>query len=104
MAKQCTDSKESHTFLAYIIIHQNTFFASVFLFFNNNVNFPLKIYEKNGMIIQKVRDFMYVERLKKLISVIPANATLILSPENLYYFSGFTGGEGMLYIDKNRLL
>lgn len=56
------------------------------------------------MIIQKVRDFMYVERLKKLISVIPANATLILSPENLYYFSGFTGGEGMLYIDKNRLL
>lgn len=47
---------------------------------------------------------MYIERLKKLVSVIPANATLILSPENLYYFSGFTGGEGMLYIDKNKLL
>ncbi len=47
---------------------------------------------------------MYIERLKKLISVIPANATLIFSPENLYYFSGFTGGEGMLFIDKNRLL
>ena len=47
---------------------------------------------------------MYVERLKKLVSVIPANATLIFSPENLYYFSGFTGGEGMLYIDKSRLL
>lgn len=47
---------------------------------------------------------MYLDRLKKLVSVIPANATLILSPENLYYFSGFTGGEGMLYIDKNKLL
>ncbi len=47
---------------------------------------------------------MYIERLKKLVSVIPANATLIFSPENLYYFSGFTGGEGMLYIDKSRLL
>jgi len=47
---------------------------------------------------------MYKERLKKLISVIPANATLIFSPENMYYFSGFTGGEGMLFIDKNRLL
>ncbi|MBQ3181851.1 MAG: aminopeptidase P family protein [Clostridia bacterium] len=47
---------------------------------------------------------MYISRLKKLISVIPANATLIFSPENLYYFSGFTGGEGMLYIDKNKLL
>lgn len=47
---------------------------------------------------------MYIERLKKLIDTIPANATLILSPENLYYFSGFTGGEGMLYIDKKRLI
>lgn len=47
---------------------------------------------------------MYTERLKKLVSVIPANATLIFSPHNLYYFSGFTGGEGMLYIDKSRLL
>jgi len=47
---------------------------------------------------------MYLTRLKKLVSVIPANATLILSPENMYYFSGFTGGEGMLYIDKNKLL
>jgi len=47
---------------------------------------------------------MYTERLKKLVSVIPANATLIFSPENLYYFSGFTGGEGMLFIDKSKLL
>ena len=47
---------------------------------------------------------MYTERLKKLVAVIPANATLIFSPENLYYFSGFTGGEGMLYIDKSRLM
>lgn len=47
---------------------------------------------------------MYIERLKKLVDVIPANATLIFSPENLYYFSGFTGGEGMLYIDKKRLI
>ncbi len=47
---------------------------------------------------------MYIERLKKLVDLIPANATLIFSPENLYYFSGFTGGEGMLYIDKKRLI
>ena len=47
---------------------------------------------------------MYKKRLEKLVSVVPANATLILSPENVYYFSGFTGGEGMLYIDKNKLL
>ena len=47
---------------------------------------------------------MYKKRLEKLIATIPANATLILSPENLYYFSGFTGGEGMLYIDKSRLI
>ncbi len=47
---------------------------------------------------------MYLSRLKKLVSVAPANATLIFSPEHLYYFSGFTGGEGMLYIDKSRLL
>ncbi len=47
---------------------------------------------------------MYINRLKKLVSVIPANATLIFSPENLYYFSGFTGGEGMLFIDKQRLI
>lgn len=47
---------------------------------------------------------MYIERLKKLVSVIPANATLIFSPENLYYFSGFTGGEGMLFVDKSRLI
>ena len=47
---------------------------------------------------------MYKERLKKLVAAIPANATLIFSPENLYYFSGFTGGEGMLYIDNSRLL
>ena len=47
---------------------------------------------------------MYTERLKKLVSVIPANATLIFSPENLYYFSGFTGGEGLLFVDKSKLL
>lgn len=64
----------------------------------------MKIYVILGIIITKGSEFMYIDRLKKLVTVIPANATLILSPENMYYFSGFTGGEGMLFIDKNRLL
>ena len=47
---------------------------------------------------------MYISRTKKLAETIAAQAALITSPENIYYFSGFTGGEGALFIDKNRRL
>ena len=40
---------------------------------------------------------LYLNRIQKLIK--QNGACLITSPENLYYFSGFTGGEGALYID-----
>ncbi len=47
---------------------------------------------------------MYTSRVKKLLQSASADAILITSPESLYYFSGFTGGEGALLIDKDRLL
>lgn len=46
---------------------------------------------------------MYTTRTQKLTDSVPG-AGLITSPENIYYFSGFTGGEGALFIDKNRRL
>lgn len=46
---------------------------------------------------------MYTKRTQKLTDSISC-AVLISSPENIYYFSGFTGGEGALFIDKNRRL
>ncbi len=42
---------------------------------------------------------MNQNRIQKLLQ--QNSAYLITSPENLYYFSGFTGGEGALYIDQN---
>lgn len=47
---------------------------------------------------------MYKIRTEKLVNAAPTDAVLITSPENMYYFSGFTGGEGALFIDKNRRL
>ena len=46
---------------------------------------------------------MYTTRTQKLTDSVPG-AGLITSPENIYYFSGFTGGEGALFIDENRRL
>lgn len=43
---------------------------------------------------------MYQNRVNRLLQHETACAYLITSPENLYYFSGFTGDEGALYIDK----
>ncbi len=48
---------------------------------------------------------MYTNRIKKLLNYDEFGAHLITSPQNLYYFSGFTGGEGALFIDKeNKVL
>ncbi len=46
---------------------------------------------------------MYTKRTQKLADAVSC-ASVITSPENIYYFSGFTGGEGALFIDKNRRL
>ena len=42
---------------------------------------------------------MYQNRIQQLLKTEINDAFLITSPENLYYFSGFTGGEGALFID-----
>ncbi len=47
---------------------------------------------------------MYNLRIQKLLNLDIYSAYIITSPENLYYFSGFTGGEGALFIDKNNRL
>ena len=44
---------------------------------------------------------MYQNRIHQLLKTKINEAFLITSPENLYYFSGFTGGEGALFIDQN---
>jgi len=44
---------------------------------------------------------LYETRIKTLLQTENIGAYLITSPENIYYFSGFTGGEGALFIDKN---
>lgn len=45
---------------------------------------------------------LYITRTQKLLDILCTDACLITSPENIYYFSGFTGGEGALFISKNR--
>ena len=44
---------------------------------------------------------MHQNRIHALLKTETNDAFLITSPENLYYFSGFTGGEGALFIDKD---
>lgn len=44
---------------------------------------------------------MYKNRIDTLLKTEANDAFFITSPENLYYFSGFTGGEGALFIDKD---
>ncbi|MBR4889941.1 MAG: aminopeptidase P family protein [Clostridia bacterium] len=48
---------------------------------------------------------MFRKRIDKLINTNKASGYYITSPENLYYFSGFTGGEGVVFIStEHRLL
>lgn len=47
---------------------------------------------------------MYQNRIQKLTASKYCDAHLVTSPENLYYFSGFTGGEGALFIEKETRL
>lgn len=47
---------------------------------------------------------MYPSRIKKLFEISNNEAFFITSPENLYYFSGFTGGEGALFISPDEKL
>jgi len=47
---------------------------------------------------------LYQKRIQKLVEAALADAYFICSPENMYYFSGFTGGEGALFIHKDRQL
>ena len=44
---------------------------------------------------------LYRTRIQTLLQTETIGAFLITSPENMYYFSGFTGGEGALFIDKH---
>lgn len=47
---------------------------------------------------------MYPSRVEKLFKSSNCDAYLITSPENLYYFSGFTGGEGALFLTRSEML
>ncbi len=47
---------------------------------------------------------MFKKRTKQLLKTVSADAILIFSPENMQYFSGFTGGEGALLLHENNLL
>ena len=46
---------------------------------------------------------MFKKRAKHLLEAVPADAILISSPENQQYFSGFTGGEAVLVLQKDKL-
>lgn len=45
---------------------------------------------------------MHTTRINKLMEYVQADAVLLTSFENMYYFSGFTGGEGAVFIDESR--
>ncbi len=45
---------------------------------------------------------MHKARINQLMEYVQADAVLLTSAENIYYFSGFTGGEGAVFVDKNR--
>lgn len=47
---------------------------------------------------------MYPSRINKLCKSSNNEAFFITSPENLYYFSGFTGGEGALFFTREERL
>ncbi len=47
---------------------------------------------------------MYIERISCLLSSQPVKTIYITSPENLYYYSGFTGGEGALVLTESARL
>ena len=47
---------------------------------------------------------MYPSRINKLFEISKNEAFFVTSPENLYYFSGFTGGEGALFLTREERL
>jgi len=47
---------------------------------------------------------MFCKRVEVLLSAQKADYYMISSPENLYYYSGFTGGEGTLLIHQEKHL
>ena len=47
---------------------------------------------------------MYTKRIEILLHTIKADTAYITSPENLQYYSGFTGGEAWLVITQNERL
>lgn len=46
---------------------------------------------------------MFKKRVVQLLKTVSADAVLISSPENLQYYSGFTGGEAVLVLQNNSL-
>ncbi len=47
---------------------------------------------------------MFKQRVNKLLQTTQKDAVLIISPENMQYYSGFTGGEGALVLQENNLI
>ena len=47
---------------------------------------------------------MFIKRIKHILSHIKADVLYITSPENLRYYSGFTGGEGAIVLSSDRLV
>lgn len=47
---------------------------------------------------------MYIKRIHDLLASVQADVVYITSPENMRYYSGFTGGEGVLILREDAFL